>query len=385
MKVILNQIGKSLYMQIVQNKAKKSQSKHDQLVYLLSFPSVHDELIIELLETFSVVICYTKPCEEQALKYQELGATIYGIDSFFSLINKVVPLVKGAKVVLCDNYFAFLGGIDFKEETKVVQLWHANGAVKNFGLEASYAKKASPQDKMRYQKVYDSFTHFIVGSNKMATIFKTSYQVKNSDFLALGYSPTDKFFDEKKRKAAKETFDSFFPKDDYKKIYLYAPTYREGDTLINLMELQTAIPEDVLLLVKVHPHDQLLTRGGAKEQTANLSTDLKGISLFELLIGVDGLITDYSSIPFEYTLTRPSGELYFFCYDYDQYQEKVGIQADFKNWVPSPILKNIVELKLALANPKNQDFEAFNQLWNEYNNGEAKLNLIQWIGENYEN
>ena len=54
---------------------------------------------------------------------------------------------------------------------KVVQIWHANGAIKNLVLQANMLKKATAKDQQRYQKVYDTFTHFVVSSPTMAGNF----------------------------------------------------------------------------------------------------------------------------------------------------------------------------------------------------------------------
>ena len=62
-----------------------------------------------------------------------------------------------------------------------------------FGLQAQYAKKATAKDQQRYQKVYDTFTHFVVSSPTMAEIFAESYNI-DPIFLKFGYPMTDYYF-----------------------------------------------------------------------------------------------------------------------------------------------------------------------------------------------
>lgn len=110
----------------------------------MSFPSTSEIILENLYQEYNnnLIICYTRNGSTLAKQYQKKGCSIYSIDNYATLLTSIAPLVKGAKIVLCDNYYAFLSSIDFREETKNIQLWHANGAIKRFGLEAPYAKKA---------------------------------------------------------------------------------------------------------------------------------------------------------------------------------------------------------------------------------------------------
>lgn len=135
-------------------------------MFLLSFPSASQLALQTLFDNFSeeLVICYTKSSKELASYYQKNGCLTYNIDDFPVLLKDIVPMVTNSQLVFCDNYYAFLAGINFQARTKVVQLWHANGAIKTFGLEAAYTKKVSRKDQQRYLEVYKKFTHYVVSS-----------------------------------------------------------------------------------------------------------------------------------------------------------------------------------------------------------------------------
>jgi CDP-glycerol glycerophosphotransferase (TagB/SpsB family) len=329
-----------------------------------------------------LVICYTENGTKVAKKYQNKGCAIYAINHFPTLLTKIVPLVKGSCVVLCDNYYAFLAGMNFFEETVVVQLWHANGAIKLFGLNANYAKKASLKDQKRYLEVYKKFTHYVVSSEKMARIFKNNYRQKIVQ-LPFGYLPTDYYFKTECIKDSKKNVREHFQTS--KKIALYAPTYREKKSNIPLdfSKLSHLLGSEWLLFVKAHPHDELLKQRLSHE--ANIITDFKGMSLQEILPSVDCLITDYSSIPFEYSLANPIGKIIFFCYDLSEYQKEVGIENDFMDWAPGKIVRTESELIKEIQNETYQNLDSFNQLWNEYVTGNATNQLIEWVEKKYAN
>ncbi len=68
-----------------------------------------------------------------------------------------------------------------------------------FGLQAQYAKKATAKDQQRYQKVYDTFTHFVVSSPTMAEIFAESYNI-DPIFLKIRLSHDGLLFQSERKK-----------------------------------------------------------------------------------------------------------------------------------------------------------------------------------------
>lgn len=376
--------SKELYLSFVHLASKRTKKKNNKIVFLLSFPTASKLALQMLYENFpeELVICYTKNSKELATYYEQKGCSIYCIDNVSSLLKYIIPTVTGSKLVFCDNYFAFLASITFIPQTKVVQLWHANGAIKSFGLEAEYTKKVSAQDRKRYSEVYEKFTHYVVSSQIMADVFAKNYRQKINE-LPFGYLPTDLFFDQEWLQKSKSLFKSNFPMD--KKIALYVPTYRENKTEIPLdfSHLAYQLGNEWQVMVKPHPHDEALYENVWNED--NIISDFKGLDLAQILPSVDCLITDYSSVPFEYTLANPKGKIVFFCYDYDEYQKEVGIEDNFQYWAPGEIVQTEKELIAAVQKPSKQSFETFNQMWNEYAQGKAQEQLLEWVNKVYDN
>lgn len=164
---------------------------------------------------------------------------------------------------------------------------------------------------------------------------------------------------------------------------MYAPTYREhSHNYIDLGYLSSNISDDSLLLVHPHPRDNVL-----KEQLKvypSIMTHLNNFSLQETLFLTDVLITDYSSIPFEYSLANPEGNIVFFCPDLDNYQKEVGLQTDFIMSEEYEIFENIEDVVEIINKKENTTLKHFNLIWNEYANGKAIKQLIEWIEVTYE-
>lgn len=67
---------------------------------------------------------------------------------------------------MLDNYFGFLSAIQFKNEVRKLQIWHANGAIKTFGWKDYSVKHRSNRAKKRFSKVYNQFDYILSGSKK---------------------------------------------------------------------------------------------------------------------------------------------------------------------------------------------------------------------------
>lgn len=372
---------KGIYLVLVHLSSKLTRKNNNKIIFLLSFPSTSGHALELLYAVFAkrLVICYTKNSKQLAKEYKEKGCAVFCLDDLSVLLKSIVPLVSGSRMILCDNYFAFLAAVDLMADAKAVQLWHADGAIKSFGLEAKYTENVSPRDRSRYKKVYDKFTHYLVSSQAMTDIFAKSYDQEINQ-LPFGYLPTDTFFDEDFLKNSKKAFKRCFPAN--KKIALYVPTYREHPTKIPLdfFSLTSELGPDWQLLVKAHPHDEKLKEELKKEKS--IITDFADLTLEELLSNTDYLITDYSSIAFEYPLANPSGKIFFFWYDYKEYQKDVGIEEKFIEKIPGPVVETEEALLTALKEDKSQDLFSFNQYWNEYVRGKAGEQLIRWVREN---
>ena len=141
--------------------------------------------------------------------------------------------------------------------------------------------------------------------------------------------------------------------DPAKKVVLYAPTWR-GETggyrdttdvvVAHVRELREGLPEDHELVLKVHDltYKHLASR-----------TDLSGIRYVpdwvdtnELLAGVDVLVTDYSSIFFDFlVLDRP---VVFFVYDLEDYDTGRGLYFDMDD-MPGPLCHTAAEVAEAVT------------------------------------
>ncbi len=135
-------------------------------------------------------------------------------------------------------------------------------------------------------------------------------------------------------------------------VVLYAPTWR-GETggyedttdeaIANIEALRTALPDDYELLLKVH--DLTYRYLAARDDLGGLRCVPDWIDTNELLAGVDILVTDYSSIFFDFmVLERP---FIFFAYDLAEYTADRGLYFDMHE-LPGPVCLTASEVVAAI-------------------------------------
>ncbi|WP_285767874.1 CDP-glycerol glycerophosphotransferase family protein [Peribacillus sp. SI8-4] len=289
-----------------------------------------------------------------------------------------------SKWIIIDNYYGFLSAVSFKKQVKCVQVWHAAGAVKQFGAKDPSIKNRSAGARKRFLKVYNKFDYVTAGSERMAEIYQESFQLPGSRILRTGIPRTDFFFDGDSKRTARDVFLAKFPELEHKKIILYAPTFRndgldDGKNALDMELLYKELQaENYVILLKLHPavkadHDlQSQYPGFVYSVTGDFHVN-------HLLISTDLLITDYSSIPFEFSfLNRP---MIFFAYDLAEYEKERGFWEDYTSSMPGPVVSTTKALlkEIRSADHSLMKIAPFNQKWNQYSTGNSSRNIVDYL------
>lgn len=261
-----------------------------------------------------------------------------------SLLNlflvKTRQLATSQYIFLNDNFLP-LAFMNFHPQSKVVQLWHAAGAFKKFGLSAP----TDPNLVELEQKIALKLDYVVVSSQNVAPYYMEAFGVEEEKILPLGIPRTDYYFQEHDLESLRYKFEKLYPASKKKKLILYAPTFREDpkldENLLNNLDMelfQEKLGEEYILAVRLHPQinqEQELSPG-----VINL-TDYPDEK--ELLLLTDILITDYSSIMVEYALLEKP--MIFYPYDLEFYEfYERGFYHDYHELVPGPIARSNQEL-----------------------------------------
>ena len=136
--------------------------------------------------------------------------------------------------------------------------------------------------------------------------------------------------------------------------------------------------EDYVVILKLHP--AVTMKQNYEQQYPGFVYQLDAnLHVNELMLVADLLVTDYSSIPYEFSfLNKP---MLFFAYDLAQYTQQRGFWEDYETSSPGPIVKTTEELveKIHAADFCLEKIAPFNLKWNEYSNGQSSENLVDFL------
>ncbi len=223
----------------------------------------------------------------------------------------------------------------------VVQLWHAAGAFKKFCLDV----KRNRLLIMQREKDCRSWKLALCTSKKIISIYSKAFNyLPENRFIVTGLPRNDYLYIYKDKR--KEIM-RYLKLQTNKPLLLYAPTFRDkvsdykfvGEILI---ELYKKLSHKFKITFRLHPK---LTNK-IKINKVDI-INLTGSYEIEMILSVtDILITDYSSIIFDFALLeRP---MFFYAPDLEEYYDKRGFYFDYCDLVPGPICKTKKELIKAI-------------------------------------
>lgn len=240
----------------------------------------------------------------------------------FKKMVSFMALYPSCKVVVICDYFLPVASCNKKKKTKVIQLWHGCGAFKKFGYNA---KEDIP---LNYKgNVFENNDIITVSGDACVRFFSMAMQAGGRVF-PVGVSHTDRLFNQEYIEQCKDMLRYEYPDSAGKKIILWAPTFRgnasnpsmAGELYIDNLIAENKFCMDVFIIKSPHPH---------------LSDGKNRMTTDELIACADVLVTDYSSVFFEYLIMDKP--IVFFAPDFEDYYADRGFYLDYED-LPGDII-----------------------------------------------
>ncbi|MCC8073235.1 MAG: CDP-glycerol glycerophosphotransferase family protein, partial [Clostridiales bacterium] len=205
----------------------------------------------------------------------------------------------------------------------------------------------------------------------------------NKEYLCTGYPRTDMLFGKTDDDIKKIKEKLGIPIN--KKIILYTPTWRKKnsfDMQLDLERMRNALSDEYVLLVRLHHLSVGKYTVPADNEFIFDFTFYQVVE--ELYLASDILITDYSSVMFDYALLGKP--MIFYTYDFDDYADKLrGLYVDFKKEAPGPLVYDTDEVINAVLNIDEETakcsrrIEDFNNKYLSYENGNSCEQIVQTV------
>lgn len=244
----------------------------------------------------------------------------------------------------------------------------------------------------QWDNVMRSFlmSDYIISPNRYTTeTISNSYDLNDiyeGEILEIGYPRVDLINQTKKQLMIDFLTQNNIDIDSEKKVLLYAPTWRGQDANRkdmtaefnkNVKLIQQYLPSGWQLIVKAH---QIVYDQVSKDDNFKGILIPNSIDTSELLSIVDGLITDYSSIFFDYYITGKP--IVLWAYDLVEYQSERGLLINLDE-LAGQLATTEQDLSTALQNLENIiiDPQLTKQFINYQDNQSTKVAVDILFGE----
>ena len=250
-----------------------------------------------------------------------------------------------------------------------------------------------------YFKISGKIDYMTVNSETFLEKMSELLNIDKKNILATGAARNDNIY---------KSSEVLFSKISRKKTILWMPTYRnhkktntfEGKTNIKfkygvpcideekqILELNKILEkQDILMIIKLHPQEDKKNINKLELGNIKLLTNDYfecGKSIYDYLRSVDALITDYSSIYYDFLLTNNMIGLAI--PDINEYSEHVKLINNYKSNIVGDYIYNFEDLKEFVENvangiDKTKDLrEKTKMKYNKYDDGEASKRIVDFI------
>ncbi len=313
--------------------------------------------------------------------YQEKFKVFQNVSFVIKESNEYLKALTESKFLI--NNATFPAYFTKKPEQVYINTWHGT-PLKHMGFDVKNNLKGS-QNTMKNFLASD----YIISPNAHTTnIFKHTFKLDglySGEILEIGYPRIDLTINTTANEAREYLAEHLNLKKN--PIILYCPTWRgknvndPENSLLNIFEeiklLNQKLPHQVL--VKVHP----FVYSKAKEMPElkpYLVPDF--LDTNQLMPAVDLMITDYSSIFFDFLVTDKP--IVFYVPDLDKYQNERGVYIDLCA-LPGPVADNIQDVITLVSNESYKDadvqekYAKFKHNFVNYENGSVTERLIESV------
>lgn len=230
---------------------------------------------------------------------------------------------------------------------RLIQLWHGI-PLKRIATDAPSFAGFPPLERLRLLYTYRQFDAITLTGAGLGDSFRSAFRI-DPDLPVTGYPRNDALAHEiPGERIGQEGLRELVEGIDAEHLFAYLPTYREGDSNpakhVDFGRLDAFLAQhDAAMLVKFHPFNDPEIDSERFGHLYFLPTEF---DIYPVLREVDALVTDYSSVYFDFLLLDQP--VVFYAYDRDEYAENPGFYLDYDEVTPGPIAETFDELLDAL-------------------------------------
>lgn len=266
-----------------------------------------------------------RPGREVVVLAEPYGYGVPGKVAYALRMVRAMYHLRTAGLVVVDNAWLPVHVAPHTSRTIVVQVWHAAGAMKRFGVDT--ATPLGEPERSFLHRHYD----WVVTSGEASRVpWSRALRTPVDRVLPLGSARTDLFFDPAAMGRARARVLEAYPGLAGRRVVTYAPTFRGRGRAkrpaagLDGPRLRTSLAPGDVLVLKSHPNlNASLVPTAGFDVVIDPAEDMT-----DVLAASDILITDYSSVIFEWALLRRP--LILLVPDLSDYERDPGLYLDLR-------------------------------------------------------
>jgi len=293
------------------------------------------------------------------------------LKSNFLLLNQLVDDVSFSPILL--------------GKFNLINLWHGT-PFKRITIHDIKNQHSLKHTLKKIVKYFYKQSFFCILSSSNITSERFKQAVNSKLFPILGYPRNDVFFN---KKLIFEDYSTLLQLTKYSKVFLYCPTLRDNTTKKPFSEQflsklnQFLIEKNSIFLIKWHTYEKHQYPMKKFSRIKDISEKINDIQ--ELLPFIDILITDYSSVSYDFSLLEKP--IIFYSYDYEDYIKSRNIYGQYFDEFPGPFIKNendllteFTKIESIFNSKKNLErYQKFKAKFNQFQDGNSCQRLLDFL------
>lgn len=290
-----------------------------------------------------------------------------------------------ARYFIIDDYYYPVYVSSLRKGTEVIQLWHACGAFKKFGYSVLDKSYSPDDDYLKMVQIHRNYSKVYVSGEACIAPYADAFGMTQERIYPLGVPRTDQLLNTARQTRVREKLYDRYPEWRKKRIILLAPTFRGNgqttahyDQELDFEKFRRELGPDTVLLLRMHPFvlNPPIVPDAYSDQIINM-TDYPDIN--DLMQIADILITDYSSVIFEFALLQKP--MIFLVNDLQSYKAERDFYFPYESFVPGPIVSTFEDVIAWIKRGQfdTQKIETFANQFFTYQDGEATKRIVDHL------
>lgn len=242
---------------------------------------------------------------------------IKSIPSYITYMFKCIYNLAVSKVCVIDTYSIPVSLLKHREELTIIQIWHALGAIKKFGLQSVGLRGGRDAYISHLMRMHQNYDYVLCAGEKTKHVYSQAFGIDENKIILTGVPRIDYLLNSNTEKKKNKIYEKY-PELREKKVIFYVPTFRSGE-IPDISTCADIIDKDkYILIVRLHPSDEIKLKNSGKYESS-----FSDLSTLKLLTVADYVITDYSAVSIEAAILGKA--VFFYLYDIKQYIDERGL------------------------------------------------------------